>query len=142
MYYIFIQDTLKPPEPSNISVSNSSLTPSSSSPSTLPSSTHQHTEEIAGLLSQSQQLSINVLDTQKQISDIRDQEQALMTQQIQNPGTLYSALNNIQQLAIFWTFWLFVWTNCLISYKNNTKYKYSNLTVRLIISQELSSSIS
>lgn len=85
------EDTLKPPEPSNISlssVSNSSLPPSSSSPSTLPSSTHQHTEEIAGLLSQSQQLSINVLDTQKQISDIRDQEQALMTQQIQNPALL------------------------------------------------------
>ena len=101
MYCIFIQDTLKPPEPSNISlssVSNSSLAPSSSSPSTLPSSTHQHTEEIAGLLSQSQQLSIHVLDTQKQISDIRDQEQALMTQQIQNPGTLYSTLNNIHFL--------------------------------------------
>ena len=29
----------------------------------------------------------------------------------------------------------FDWTNCLISYKNN---KYSNLTVRLIISQEQS----
>ena len=30
----------------------------------------------------------------------------------------------------------FDWINCLISYKNNAKRNYSNLTVRVIISQE------
>ena len=32
----------------------------------------------------------------------------------------------------------FDWINCLISYKNNTKNKNNNLTVKLIISQEQS----
>ena len=57
----------------------------------------------------------------------------------------FSTRNSVLQLAIFRAFLLFCpdkiafdLTNCLISFKNNTKHKYSNLTVRLIISQEQS----
>ena len=61
-----------------------------------------------------------------------------MDEQISN-----SARNNIKQLAIFWILALypdkiaFDWTNCLNSY-NSTKNKNSNLTARIIISQEQS----
>ena len=50
-----------------------------------------------------------------------------------------SARNNVQQLAIIQTFHLSVWTKLHLtghfSYNNNTNNMYSNITVRLIISQ-------